>query len=221
MMKCSNNLIALVAITFLLFLKAKAQIPVEVFAGDKKVTLDVMFFKYVKHTNGQPSNWLFFNRNRASIDYKMTETTNLPQFGSTEAISYNHKKLRGFAPVVVAQLLNRGVYPKAGIQFAHIRNNLTIFTWVVYETVAAPNLDYFFLGRYTPKITEKLNLFTQVELVNAFPIVKNNAYSFIQRFRLGLKVKELQFGTGIDLTAIGRNNLVKTKNVGAYLRYEF
>lgn len=211
-----------VVIAMLLFKGiAIAQIPVEVFAGDKKATVDIMFFKFFKNKEGQYSKFLFFNRNRSSIDYEMTKTTNLPQFGFTEAISYNNQKLGGFAPVLVASILNRGVYPKAGIQFAKIKKNYTIFSWVVAETVKEPNIDFFFLGRYTPKLTEKLNLFSQIELVNAFPIVEQNYFSFTQRLRLGLKIREVQFGAGLDLLQFGRNNFTKTENLGGFLRYEF
>ena len=112
-----------------------AQIPAEVFTGHKKATVDIMFFKFIKNKEGHNSKFLFFNRNRASIDYAMTQTTNLPQLGFTEAFSYNHEKLKGFAPVVVASILNRGVYPKTGIQFAKIKKDYTIFSWIVAETL--------------------------------------------------------------------------------------
>lgn len=198
-----------------------AQIPVEVFAGHKKATVDIMFFKFMKSKEGHNSKFLFFNRNRASIDYTMTQTTNLPQFGFTEAFSYNHEKLKGFAPVVVASILNRGVYPKAGIQFAKIKKEYTIFSWLVAETLKEPNVDFFFLARYTPKLTDKLNLFSQIELVNAFPTVEGNNFAFTQRVRLGLKIKEIQFGTGLDLTKLGKDDFTKTENFGGFLRYEF
>lgn len=200
---------------------AFAQIPVEVFAGHKKATADIMFFKYFKNKKGQNTDWLFFNRNRASIDYAMTSTTNLPQFGFTEAISYNNKKLRGIAPVAVLQILNQGIYPKAGIQFSQIKNDYTIFTWVVCETFKTPNIDFFFIARYTPKLNDKLNLFTQLELVNALPTIETNNFNFIQRLRLGLKVKEYQFGFGADFTALGRNNFITSQNIGVFLRNEF
>ncbi|MEY3420565.1 MAG: hypothetical protein RIR48_850, partial [Bacteroidota bacterium] len=206
-----------VVIAMLLFRGiAFAQIPVEVFAGHKKATVDIMFFKYFKNKDGQNAKFLFFNRNRASIDYTMTETTNLPQFGFTEAFSYNHEKLEGFAPVVVMSILNRGVYPKAGIQFAKIKKVYTIFSWIVSETLKEPNIDFFFLARYTPKLSEKLNLFSQIELVNAFPSVEQNNFSFTQRFRLGLKIKELQFGAGLDLSQLGRNDFTTTENFGGF-----
>lgn len=217
-----NFKILFVVMAMLLFRGiAFAQIPVEVFVGHKKATADIMFFKFFKNKEAQNSDWLFFNRNRASIDYTMTSSTNLPQFGFTEAISYNNKKWKGFAPVAVVQILNKGVYPKVGIQFAKIKKDYTIFTWVVCETLENPNIDFFFLGRYTPKLTDKLNLFTQLELVNALPTLETNNFNFVQRLRLGLKVKEYQFGLGADFTALGRNNFITTQNIGVFLRHEF
>lgn len=198
-----------------------SQIPVEVFAGHKKATVDIMFFKFIKKKEGHNSKFLFFNRNRTSIDYAMTSTTNLPQFGFTEAFSYNHEKFKGLAPVVVVSILNRGVYPKAGFQFAKIKKDYTIFSWLVSETLKEPNIDFFFLGRYTPKLTNKVNLFSQIELVNAFPTVEKNNFTFTQRIRLGLKIAAFQFGAGIDLTQLGKNDFTKTENFGGFLRYEF
>lgn len=206
---------------FLLRNIAIAQIPVEFFAGHKKATVDIMFFKFFKNKAGQHSKFLFFNRNRASIDFAITKTTNLPQFGFTEAISYNHEKLKGFAPVAVVQVLNRGIYPKAGIQFAKNIKDYTLFSWVVTETVSKPNIDFFFLGRYTPKLTNKLNLFSQIELINSFPSIQQNNFAFTQRFRLGLKIKEFQFGAGLDLTQQGKDIFIKNENFGAFTRYEF
>jgi hypothetical protein len=198
-----------------------AQIPVEVFGANKKMTLDIMFFKYFKTKEGKPAKWLFFNRNRAAIDYKMTSTSYLPQFGFTEAISYNDHALRGLAPVLVVQILNKGIYPKAGIQFSAIKKDYTFFSWLVCEAMADPNIDFFFLSRYTPKLTSKVNLFTQLELVSAFPSVNKNNFNFIQRIRLGLKCKAFQFGAGIDLAENGRKAFINTTNTGVFLRYEF
>lgn len=217
----NNKTTLLLMVMFLLRNITIAQIPVEVFTGHKKATVDIMFFKFFKNEAGQPSKFLFFNRNRASIDYVITKTTNLPQFGFTEAVSYNNQKLKGFAPVAVVQILNKGIYPKAGIQFAKSTKDYTIFSWVVAETVHEPNIDFFFLGRYTPKLTNKLHLFSQVELINTFPSTQQNSLAFTQRFRLGLKLKEFQFGAGFDFTQQGRDVFIKNENFGAFTRYEF
>lgn len=198
-----------------------AQIPVEIFVGHERSTFDVLFFRYLKNHDGQNSRWLFFNRNRASIDYRITSTQFLPQYGFTEALSYNIPTWKGIAPVLVAQLLNRGIYPKTGLQYARVSKTLTVFGWVVTETRQKPNLDLFILARYTPSISEKIQLFSQIELVNAFPTVSLGSYSFIQRARLGLKMKDWQYGLGADLTRTGHENWVTTQNIGVFLRHEF
>ncbi|MEY3367143.1 MAG: hypothetical protein RI973_298 [Bacteroidota bacterium] len=200
---------------------AMAQLPVEVFGGHEKTTVDIMFFKFFRDSRGENTRWLFFNRNRASVDHRMTESSYLPQFGFTEAISYNHKQLKGFAPVLAGQVLSRGVYPKAGIQYAHLRKNLTIFTWLVCETLEDPFVDYSLLFRYTPRLTEKANLFTQVESVNAFPSASGGHFSFTQRLRLGLQLRAFQFGAGADFNQAGNGTPAKTSNIGGFARYEF
>lgn len=199
----------------------KGQIPVEIFGGHQKTTVDIMFFKFFKNKKRENSHVLFFNRNRASIDYRMTAKAFLPQFGFTEAISYNHPKLKGFAPVLVGQVLSWAVYPKAGVQFVHIKQEITIFTWLVCETLKDPNLDYFLLFRYTPKLTDKLHLFTQVESVNAFPTRSSGNFNLTQRLRVGLKLKDWQFGAGADLNQTGSKTFVSTYNLGGFLRHEF
>lgn len=198
-----------------------AQIPVELFAGHQRASVDVMFFKYFKTPEGKPQRWLFFNRSRAVVDYKQTSKTFLPQFGITGAVSYNHSKLKGIAPVVVVQVLNRGVSPKAGVQYALIKKELTIFSWLVCETLAKPDVDYFLLLRYTPKLTQRLNLFTQAESVNTLPATRNKNFVFTQRIRLGLQFKSYQLGAGADFNQIKGNTFLTTYNAGAFVRHEF
>jgi hypothetical protein len=200
---------------------AIGQIPVEIFTGDKKATVDIMFFRFFKNNAGENSKFLFFNRNRAGIDYEMSRTEKQPQFGFTEAISYNHPKLKGFAPVFIGQVFNAGIYPKAGLQYVHLTNQITIFSWIVSETLQNPRLDYYLLFRFTPKISEKTGLFTQVESLNTFPTNEADRYAFSQRIRLGLKKQKFQFGVGTDLSETGRDSLTLTANSGIFIRYEF
>lgn len=197
-----------------------AQIPVEVFLGNEKATFDLMFFKFFNNKHNESSRFLFFNRNRVGIDYEMTSTEKLPQFGFTEAVSYNHPKLKGFAPVFVTQVFNSGIYPKAGVQFVRLKENFTLFSWLVSEIQNNPGIDYYLLFRYTPKITSSLKLFTQIETLNTFYTV-NSYFSFSQRFRIGLKIQKIQFGLGADLAEKEQNNFSLDSNSGLFLRYEF
>lgn len=202
--------------------KAFSQIPMEVFGGHEKTTFDVLFFKYFKNNKNENSKFLFFNRNRVSIDYRQSSTAYLPVFGFTEAVSYNHPKMKGFAPVVVTQISNSGIFPKAGIQYFHRKEEFTFFSWIVSETMKDPNLDFFVLTRFEPKLTEKLRLFTQLELISAFPTSQKNSFNFIQRVRAGLNFRQLwQAGLASDFVENGRATFMTTQNIGVFLRKEF
>jgi hypothetical protein len=212
-----------VSLLFVLLLAGmmQAQIPVEIFIGHQKATVDIMFFKNIHSNKNTNSPWLFFNRNRANMDYRMTSSSNLPQFGFTEAISFNPKSWRGLAPVWVGQILTTGVFSKAGIQLAKVKKNMTLFSWVVCETKNEPVLDYFILVRATPRLSDKINLFSQFESINSFPSTNETYYSFSQRLRLGLKLNSLQAGVGLDFNQTGRVNYICTQNLGGFIRYEF
>lgn len=220
-MKKIKFIIAFATAAFLSGNAAVAQLPVEVFAGDKKSTLDVMFFRFFKKANGENSKILFFNRNRASVDYEMTTSTNLPAFGFTEAVSYNHKALKGFAPVFIGQIFNSGIYPKAGIQFYRFTGDVTVFSWLVSETLSQPSVDYYILLRYTPPVGEKLRLFTQLESINTLPTESDSQFNFTQRIRLGLQKEAWQCGLGSDLNQRGRDDFQSLSNSGVFFRYEF
>lgn len=118
--------------------------------------------------------------------------------------------------MLVGQVLNRGVFAKTGIQYAHISKILTVFGWSVVELDEKPDIDVFLMFRYTPKLSEKWHLFSQIELINALPTDKIANYNFMQRLRLGLKKVDWQFGLGGDFTAIGRKAFVNTQNSGLF-----
>ncbi len=220
--QCGTNLIVCISvIIYFIPLNIKAQIPVEVFSGQERTTLDIMFFKFFKNNEGENTRWLFFNRNRASIDYRITKTTYLPQFGFTEAVSYNHEKMLGFAPVIVAQVLSWGVFSKTGLQYARISKKATLFSWLVVQTKQQPDIDYFLLYRYTSKLTESFKLFTQFESVNAIPTQGGKNFNFTQRIRLGLQSKTYQFGMGVDFNQSGNDTFINSKNIGGFIRHEF
>ncbi|MBW0160748.1 MAG: hypothetical protein HYI21_14355 [Sediminibacterium sp. Gen4] len=198
-----------------------AQIPVELFTGHERATFDVLFFKNFLTKEEKKSYWLFFNRNRLSVDYRITSTNYLPSFGATEAISYNDPKWKGWAPVAVVQIFNNGVFPKAGIQYVHIKKHFTFFSWLVTETNVDPDIDHFILMRYTPIVKDQTQLFIQLETVSVFPTVSNSLFSFTQRSRMGLQYKHFQSGIGIDLNQRGRKTLTYTNNIGLFFRYDF
>lgn len=200
---------------------ALAQIPVEFFAGQQRATADVMFFRFFKKNDTTSSRWLFFNRSRAAVDYRITSASFLPQFGLTNAVSWNHARARGFAPVLVGQVLYTGVYAKAGMQYAWMKNHVTVFSWLVSELKRQPSLDYFLLLRLTPRLSDKIKLFTQFESINTLQLAADVPQSFVQRFRVGLDAWQFQFGAGADVSFFGRSVYVQNTNAGVFIRHLF
>lgn len=221
-MRSVNRTLLLLGIATLLIRSvAFSQIPVEIFMGNEKSTIDLMFFKYFKNGKGGNSRFLFFNRNRASVDYRITSKEWLPQFGFTEAVSYNHPLLKGFAPVIVGQVFNNGVYPKAGIQYYMSKGSFTVFTWLITETLSKPTIDYYLLSRFEPSLTYKLGLFVQAEFVNGFPTDPDKKNTFVQRIRIGLKTMAWQYGIGSDFTEAENDDYAFRYNAGIFFRYNF
>ncbi|MCA2978671.1 MAG: hypothetical protein INH41_07300 [Myxococcaceae bacterium] len=202
---------------------ARAQ-NVEVFVGHQRATLDVMFFKFFElpARGGQEpsrSDVLFFFRARAGVGYQAADGA--PQFGLTSALSWNPSLLKGFAPVLVGQVFNRGPVAKAGVQYARVSRQLTAFSWVVSELQRTPAVDVFALVRAVHPLSELLALFFQVEALASFPTHAEQPFSFTERARVGLQLHRVQLGPALDVSHVGRGEFVHTLNVGGFARVEF
>ncbi len=195
--------------------------PVEIVVGNKRASIDLLLVKYIKNKKQEKTNLLLFNRNRAVANYGITKTTNLPQFSVTDALSIDIKKWSGVAPIAVLQVLNSGVYPKLGIRYLKIKNNITLFCWAVVDVLHNPNIELFLLGRYAPKLSTQLHLYTQIELLHTIPTQLNRSFIFTQRFRIGFKISNASFGLATDINEIGRHKYNSVINNGIFYRYEF
>ena len=187
---------------------------VESYAGHGRMGIDIMWFNNFKTVKEEKSPFLYFSRNRASVDYKNSTTA----FGSTNAISYNLKS--GFGIVAVASFLNAGLTPKAGIQFFKAKGNFMFFGWLVSDLNQHPNIDLFGLFRYQPVLQDQLKLFSQIEVFPVYSINKES-WNLTQRIRLGLKFKNWVFGSMADFNQFGQISFTKSYNLGGFLRYEF
>lgn len=187
---------------------------IETYAGNKRIGVDLMWFKNFKNIKDERTPFLFFSRNRASMDYKNKPTA----FGSTNAISYNFKN--GLGIVTVASFLNTGFIPKTGLQFVKTKGDFLFFGWLVADLKKDSNVDLFGLFRYQPKINDKWKGFGQIEL---FPVYNptSEIWNITQRLRFGAKYHAWAGGFMADFNQIGKSNFIKTNNMGGFLRYEF
>lgn len=217
-----KNLIRIFTVILIVHGKLSSQpIPFEVFTGNKKYSFDVMAMKHTYIQSDSIADILFFSRARAVSDYQEGEEKILPQFALTQAFGYKVQKFKGFTPVFVVQLFNRGTFFKPGISYLKATKKFTFFSWTVIELKENPYIDFFVLTRYTPKLTDRLNGFIQVELLNNFPTQKNNAIQLTQRARLGLKTGRSQFGFAADFSEVINKNTKPMDNLGLFIRHEF
>ena len=186
----------------------------EYYAGHERTGVDIMWFRNFLNKTDEKTPFLFFSRNRASIDYHASPAA----FGSTNAISYNFKN--GMGMVGVASFLNNGFTPKAGIQFYRQKNDWMFFGWFVSDLEKEGNLDVFGMLRYRPKLSDNWRGFAQVEV---FPVLTpaTGNWNLTQRIRLGINYHRLATGFALDLNQQGKQNWIKTSNAGGFLRYEF
>lgn len=207
------RIIFLICLAVLLARASRAQ-SLEAYAGDKRSGVDLMWFKYFRKADSSKTPFLFFSRNRASVDDRGSPTL----FGSTNAVSYNLKN--GLGLVAVGAFGNTGFTPKAGLQYYKQKGNWMCFGWLVADLKKQGNLDLFGLFRYQPAISAHWKIYSQLEL---FPVYSPSAgsWNLTQRIRLGLRSGARAGGLLLDLNQSGKTSFTTSHNLGGFLRYEF
>lgn len=178
-----------------------AQIPVEVFAGHEQVQHEFFFFEDID----KKAKWNLFSVGRFAVDYQ-DEALN-SSFISSQA-TYNLSKSWGistggiysegdFAPIVAVSYIYAN---EAGTFFINL-----FPTWIIREKA---EYEMFGLAFFTPKINDKLNLFSQL----IFGTTMNNRFNehvfSYQQIRLGLDlVGKFQFGFALDQNVLGTGEL--------------
>jgi len=199
----------------MLFIKGMAMAQMtEAYAGHRRAGVDIMWFENFKNKKEERTAFLFFSRNRASVDYK----NNPALFGSTNAVSYNFKN--GIGIVAVGSFLQKGFVLKSGIQYYRQKKQFVFFGWAVADLKKDGGIDVFGLFRYVPKINSSLHAFGQLEF---FPVYtpSTEVWSLTQRVRIGLKHRSMAAGFMADFNQTGKNNFTSTHNLGIFMRNEF
>lgn len=205
--------IRLLVISLFLSITSHAQ-TVEVYAGNKRAGVDLMWFRNFQNKDAGQSPFLFFSRNRASVDYHQGPSL----FGSTNALSYNFKS--GLGIVGVGSFVNTGFVPKAGIQFSKKNKQFLFFGWLVADLKKRGGIDLFSLARYQWPIRDNWKGMGQLELFPVFNPQSSN-WNLTERFRLGLQYQRFTGGLMLDCSQTGSTNWVTSENIGTFIRYEF
>ncbi len=197
-----------------LYRNAAVSQSVEMYSGHQRAGVDLMWFKYLKNAESQNTPFLFFSRNRASVDY----SNDAGLLGSVNAVSYNFRN--GLGIVSVASFQGSGLTGKAGIQYFTAKRDFMFFGWLVADLKKQGNVDLFGLFRYQPLLSGQLRLFAQAEM---FPVFRpaTETWNLTERIRLGLKRQSWSAGLMADWNQYGKSTFTKITNAGVFLRHEF
>lgn len=192
-----------------------AQVPVEVFAGHKQLQHEFFFFKDLD----QEQNWNLFSMARFGVDYENDKFNTA--FISSQ-LTYNLDDAWGvsgggifadtdFAPILAISY----VYSNEKDDFF-----LNVFpTWIMKE-----NAEYEMFGMvfYTPKLRDKLNLFSQLIFGTTLDHrLREHVFSY-QQLRLGVDWAGFaQLGFAMDQNVLGGGESISySNNLGVFIRKE-
>ncbi len=154
-----------------------------------------------------------------SFESDYEEQKNNLDFITKSQVSYEIYK--GFGAALGLSVNNSsGLTPIAGLQYVFANRH---FLFVVSPTLALnsnKNLQGFALIEYKPAITQKMNLYTRFQgFYNQNTKQGHHDRSYMQ-FRLGIEIKDTQFGLAANEDYYGPSKLLK-ENYGAFVRYNF
>lgn len=111
-----------------------------------------------------------------------------------------------------------GVSPNLVGQFVRAGRSHLIVFFVAAHLKSTPSYEAFSQIQYRPKISENVRLFIQLMALTNWNRLEIHSRSF-QQLRLGLDVKNYQFGLGADFDQYGPMRSSKT-NFGVFIRTE-
>ena len=118
----------------------EAQIPAEIGLWVKGRLIDGMFLSILKEEN---SRWLFFHRNRTSVDVLYIVAPTVGTFWVYRGHSYNVPALKGLAPVAVLSVLNGGL-TQGRCAVCFDPSSIYPLTWAVASLQQNTVLDFFY-----------------------------------------------------------------------------
>lgn len=180
----------------------------EIMQGDKNLFIDVQWLKPIV---ANKDSWTIFNRTRATVDNGTSQL-----FNGTY-LNYTTKNKIGLS--LTGKLTNSDNAIEIGPHFRHNSNNLYIFILASWKVSNELSYSLFVITRWRPKLSDKLKLFSSLELFSSFQ--ENKIDSNVQRIRLGLDMKFLQFGFASNINTSRSFFKDPYVNTGVFIRKEF
>ncbi len=201
-------LIAVVLIGNITFVEAQP-IPVELMAGNKYGTFKLI----VNKKFSEESKFGVFHINILQFDYIKNQENDIML-----------EDLLFYEPVKNIRLTGGGFYgghpgfiPTAGMQFILKKNDFFMLVAPRINIQQELQYDIFSILGYEHKLNETISLCSEIQPLFLFD--KHSNIKCSQSVRLGLSVKNTQFGAAVDLEEAGKD-FNKTVNLGLYLKRE-
>ncbi len=192
-----------------------AQVPVEILAGHRQLQHEFFLFKDLD-TKQRAS---LFSMARFAVDYQ-DEAAN-SSFISSQ-LTYNLSSSWGLS--AGANYADGDFAPIVALSYTYISPKEDLFLNIFPTFIIEEELSYELFGLlfYTPRLSEKYSLFSQLLFgVNLNRGFNQHQYSY-QQMRLGVGYKDwFQVGLGLDKNWIGSGDqLLYANNFGLFIRKE-
>ena len=179
----------------------------ELMPGDKRIFADIQWLKPLD----KQYKWTLFSRTRATVDYD--NNTNL-----FSGVYLNHTTKSGFGGSIIGKIGANSGGVDAGVHLFKSKPNWMLFAVVSAGVKSELEYSWFSIFRFTPPLNEKWKLYTSLELFTLFN--RGNHLISVQRMRLGLSRKSVQFGLANNLSEAS-NDLIANNNFGVFIKKTF
>lgn len=200
--------ISILFVTLLWLAKAFGQ-SIEIMPGTENVFVDVQFLKPLKQNDYRFS---VFSRTRGIVDYE-----NNANILSAAYVSYTSKPGVGFS-LIGSMSSFSGASSAVGVNYLKAGKNYSVFALAAVELQNEPGYSFFSIAKYFPRISENCKGYFSLELFTLFNRFGHQIS--VERARLGLDYKRLQFGLGANLDQFGEA-FSFGGNYGIFIRKEF
>lgn len=192
----------------------QSQIPVTVMAGQNQFQHDFFFFKDFD----KQRKFNIFTMGQFAVDYDQAAFNSS---SISSQITYNLTPFLGISGG--ATFANQQFRPLVALSLSYMNKKkdllINVFPSLIIKDT--PEYEMFGLLLYTPKLSERFSLFTQV-MFNTTMDEKWSQHLFsFQQIRIGVGYRDwFQVGVGIDQNFVGPE-YTQSHNIGVFLRKQF
>ena len=176
--------------------------------GTERIFVDAQWLEFMDEEH----KWSLFSRSRATTDYR--ENTNL-----FTGAYINYTTRTGIGGTVVGRISSQGAGSDAGLHLFKASGKGMIYALASLGLSKDLSYSWFSIMRYTPALSEKWDLYASLELFSNFDKVGHVAS--VQRMRMGVSRKGVQFGLALNLSGLGQNYENRDSNPGIFIRKQF